>query len=207
MVRHAYFREYSRLQKLCLLILRHREHFFGIGSNELYGILFDGAWLWEEYLYLLMEDEFFHPRNKRGQGRQHLFSGDVGWIYPDFIGKDPDSRIIADAKYKPTRNIGNRDYLQLLAYMFRFDSKAGFFLYPETEEIEMQKLWLNQGSSYEKNVRRRNDTFVAKHGLRIPSDCTDYASFLAAIKISEREFLRGIINLTHTGDLQSPLII
>ena len=30
-------------------------------------------------------------------------------------------------------NIGNKDYLQLLAYMFRFDAKAGYYLYPETE--------------------------------------------------------------------------
>lgn len=45
-------------------------------------------------------------------------------------------RIIADAKYKPIKNIGNRDYLQVLAYMFRFDAKAGYYLYPESENSE-----------------------------------------------------------------------
>ena len=49
-VRHAYFREYSALQRLCLLILRHQKHQIGLGSRQIYGILFDGAWLWEEYI-------------------------------------------------------------------------------------------------------------------------------------------------------------
>ena len=59
-------------------------------------------------------------------------------------------RIIADAKYKPIDNIGNRDYLQVLAYMFRFDAKAGYYLYPEAEGSDDLKLWLNRGSTYEK---------------------------------------------------------
>ena len=72
--------------------------------------------------------------NKSGKGAQYLFDGNTGLIYPDFIGKNPEARIIADAKYKPSENIGDRDYLQLLAYMFRFDSKQGFFIYPESGE-------------------------------------------------------------------------
>jgi len=46
-VRHAYFREYLALQRLCLLILQRRKHQIGLGSRQIYGILFDGAWLWE----------------------------------------------------------------------------------------------------------------------------------------------------------------
>ena len=41
-----------------------------------------------------------------------LFDGGIGLIYPDFIGKNPTDRVIADAKYKPIDNIGNKDYLQ-----------------------------------------------------------------------------------------------
>ena len=44
--------------------------------------------------------------------------------------------MIADAKYKPIDNIGNKDYLQVLAYMFRFDAKKGFYFYPEMGEEE-----------------------------------------------------------------------
>ena len=49
--------------------------------------------------------------NKGGKGAQRLFERNIGLIYPDFISRDNESRIIADAKYKPIDNIGNRDYL------------------------------------------------------------------------------------------------
>ena len=46
-IRHAYYREYCELQNLCLLILQHQKHQIGMGSKKVYGLLFDGAWLWE----------------------------------------------------------------------------------------------------------------------------------------------------------------
>ena len=147
-VRHAYFREYLALQRLCLLILQHQKHQIGAEARQIYGILFDGAWLWEEYVNSLIEDVFYHPMNKGGKGAQRLFDGNVGLIYPDFISRNSEMRIIADAKYKPIDNIGNRDYLQVLAYMFRFDAKAGYYLYPEAEGSDDLKLWLNRGSTY-----------------------------------------------------------
>ena len=148
-VRHAYFREYLALQRLCLLILQHQKHQIGSGSRQIYGILFDGAWLWEEYVSSLIDEAFYHPMNKGGKGAQRLFDGNIGLIYPDFISRDTGSRIIADAKYKPIDNIGNRDYLQVLAYMFRFDAKEGYYLYPEVDGADDQKLRMNSGSTYE----------------------------------------------------------
>ena len=53
-VRHAYFREYLALQRLCSLILQHQKHQIGAGARQIYGILFDGAWLWEEYVNSLI---------------------------------------------------------------------------------------------------------------------------------------------------------
>ena len=54
--------------------------------------------------------------------------------------------MIADAKYKPIDNIGNKDYLQVLAYMFRFDAKKGFYFYPEMGEEERALLGYTVGS-------------------------------------------------------------
>ncbi len=187
-VRHAYFREYLALQRLCLLILRHQKHQIGTGARQIYGILFDGAWLWEEYVNSLIEDVFYHPMNKGGKGAQRLFDGNVGLIYPDFISRNSEMRIIADAKYKPIDNIGNRDYLQVLAYMFRFDAKAGYYLYPEAEGSDDLKLWLNRGSTYEENVVPRDDISVTKHGLKIPIDAQNYSEFRAKMKVQEQEF-------------------
>lgn len=49
-VRHAYYHEYRALQQLCILILRNEQHQYGTGTRNVYGILFDGAWLWESML-------------------------------------------------------------------------------------------------------------------------------------------------------------
>ena len=187
-VSHAYFREYLALQRLCILILRHQKHQIGFGSRQIYGILFDGAWMWEEYVCSLIGDIFYHPMNKGGKGAQRLFAGNIGLIYPDFINCNNETRIIADAKYKPIDNIGNRDYLQLLAYMFRFDAKVGYYLYPETGCADDQKLMMNRGSTYEENVIPREDISVIKHGLKIPADVSDYDEFTEKMKICEQEF-------------------
>ena len=190
-IRHAYFREYRSLQRLCLLILQHQKHQIGSGSRQIYGILFDGAWLWEEYINSLIEYAFYHPMNKGGKGAQRLFDGNIGLIYPDFISRDDEARIIADAKYKPLDNIGNRDYLQVLAYMFRFDAKTGYYLYPEATKTGDLLLWMNKGSTYEANVTARDDVSVMKHGLRIPVDAQNYYTFVQQMKASEDTFCQA----------------
>ncbi len=172
-VKHAYYHEYRSLQLLCLMILQHKKHQIGSGTNQIHGILIDGAWLWEEYMNTLISSYFYHPMNKNRKGAQELFSTDVrkeGLIYPDFLSKEIENRTIADAKYKPIGNIGNKDYLQVLAYMFRFGAKYGFYLYPETNinETGITKLIINSGSTYENNVQPRNDIMVTKLGLKIP---------------------------------------
>ena len=192
-VRHAYFREYLALQRLCLLILQHQKHQIGSGSRQIYGILFDGAWLWEEYVSSLIDEAFYHPMNKGGKGAQRLFDGNIGLIYPDFISRDTGSRIIADAKYKPIDNIGNRDYLQVQAYMFRFDAKEGYHLYPEVDGADDQKLRMNSGSTYEGNVEPREDIHVTKHGLKIPSDVDSYTTFASKMQMSELAFRQVLV--------------
>ena len=131
--------------------------------------------------------------NKGGKGAQRLFSGNVGLIYPDFISRDKEARIIADAKYKPTDNIGNKDYLQILAYMFRFDAKKGYYLYPEAGGMENLQLWMNKGSTYEGNVRPRDDVSITKYGLKVPIGAENYESFVARMKTSESEFKKALL--------------
>lgn len=193
LVRHAYYHEYRALQNLCLLILHDQKGQIGFGNNKLYGILFDGAWLWEEYINLLIGKNFYHPKNKSRTGSEQLFSGNrqQGLIYPDFIGKDASNRIIADAKYKPIKNISGKDYLQVLAYMFRFDAKKGYYLYPDSEETGSEKLQLNQGTKYEQNVSAREDVYVMKCGLEIPCNTSNYQDFLDKIKKNEDKFMNS----------------
>lgn len=84
-VRHAYYHEYRALQQLCLLILRNEQHQYGNGTRNVYGILFNGAWLWEEYINTLIGDQFYHPRNKAGDGAQRLFHGNNGMTYENNV--------------------------------------------------------------------------------------------------------------------------
>ena len=74
----------------------------------------------------------------------------IGLVYPDFIGRNQKYRIIGDAKYKPIQNIGNRDYLQVLAYMYRFDAKTGYYFFLNQTGKSNEVLFLNQGITYEK---------------------------------------------------------
>ena len=189
-LRHAYYREYSDLQRLCLFILQNRKHLVGTGPKQIYGILFDGAWLWEEYMNSLIGNKFYHPMNKARIGKHYLFYNETGPIYPDFIGKDHQNRIIADAKYKPINNIKGSDYFQILAYMYRFDAKRGYLLYPEMEDNKQTRLSLYKGTIYENNVgRREEDICVIKHGLIIPRETGNYKAFVNNIKVIERALI------------------
>jgi conserved domain protein len=191
-IRHAFYREYRELQNLCLLILQHQKHNIGMGSKKVYGLLFDGAWLWEEYINSIVGILFYHPMNKAAKGAQRLFDHNRGLIYPDFISKNADTRVIADAKYKPIDNIGNKDYLQILAYMFRFDAKKGFYFYPEMEKEKDFIMRLNSGSTYEKNVEVRNDVCIIKHGFKIPIGLAKYEDFTEQMRYNEKQFLDGM---------------
>ena len=117
----------------------------------------------------------------------------IGPIYPDFISKK--NSVIADAKYKPKKNIGNKDYLQVLAYMLRFDAKLGYYLYPNDEENDeensecKQELKLNKGSTFKKNVEHRDDICVIKLGLKIPQNAYNYEEFVNQMNKSEQEFV------------------
>lgn len=102
-------------------------------------------------------------------------------------------RIIADAKYKLSENIRNRDYLQVLVYMFQFDARVGYYLYPETTKTNDLLLWMNKGSTYEANVTARDNVSVTKHGLKIPIGVQSYDAFVRRMRISEGEFRKAFI--------------
>jgi 5-methylcytosine-specific restriction enzyme subunit McrC len=62
---HPYFQDYKMLQKICLCILMQERVKYGYDDRQIHGILFDGAWLWEEYVNTILEPMGYkHPRNK-----------------------------------------------------------------------------------------------------------------------------------------------
>lgn len=138
---HPYYSEYSTLQKICLQILRHESIKFGKEKDKIYGILFDGAWLWEEYLYTILKSKGFkHPQNKTNYGGFNMFlkpeEDDIldknsRKLYPDFY-KD---NFIIDAKYKHLENgVGREDLYQLVTYMHCKRADDGAYIYPCKDE-------------------------------------------------------------------------
>ena len=141
-ITHPYFTAYKPLQKLCLAILRHKKIGFGNEKNKAYGILFDGAWLWEEYVWTILKSNGFkHPRNKEQTGAISVWSKNPR--YPDFYRgeqiKDfrygapiPAENDILDAKYKSLENasISRDDIHQLITYMHILPANRAGLIYP-----------------------------------------------------------------------------
>ena len=96
-LRQAYFREYKKLQELCLTILNREKHGLGYQEQKIHGILFDVAWLWEEYVYTLLPKKFIHPRNKDKTDGISVFSDRKRKVFPDFYNRE--LRTVLDAKY------------------------------------------------------------------------------------------------------------
>ena len=191
-VRHPYYSEYGVLQNLCLSILQNEKHFVDIGVKHIYGLIFDISWLWEEYVNTIISEYFYHPINRKKLGGQKLFNNSRQVVYPDFLCR-VNKHVVADAKYKPTKNIKSEDYLQILAYMFRFEAQKGILFYPKMPDKDEDKTYcLNSGITYEDDVVPRTDVIVIKYGLIIPQGVEDYEDYLKRIAFSESAFLAGI---------------
>lgn len=175
--RHPYFTEYLPLQRLCMNILQHRRlRYSSTGGKDIYGVLFDGAWLWEEYLYKAVFEElkFKHPENKRGKGRIYLAEGYKWPRYPDYYKED----IIVDAKYKHLdKNISPDDVHQLIAYMYVQNAKRGFFIYPKDDEVGQENEWTLRG----------HDEIIQNIGVLIPQNAENYKKFCEGMGIIEED--------------------
>ena len=135
---HPYFSEYRHLQSLCVQILRYEEIKYGRNDDEIYGVLFDGAWLWEEYLNTILQDlGYTHPQNKISKGRKPLFTDGSAPRYPDFYKDD----IVLDAKYKryadmKLQSIDGDDLHQVITYMYILQAAHGGFIVPWQYRLE-----------------------------------------------------------------------
>ena len=162
-VHHPYYTQYRNLQKLCLMILNHSAIRYEESRNSLYGLLFDGAWLWEEYLATILcdaklgEKQFIHPTNKNRKGGIALFNNSKDdnekisfskcyrRIYPDFYRENVvcslQNGMILDAKYKGLeQGLVRDDLYQIISYMHTMQFTVGGFLYPYRCHKELGEL-------------------------------------------------------------------
>ena len=207
-VRHPYFTEWRRLQQLCLRILRHDKLTFGADKDKVYGLIFDGAWLWEEYLNVMFREigfEIKHPRNKTGQGRDYLFEDEQRKgqeIFPDFVKmKDKlTAHFVADAKYKHIDRrcdkSSREDYFQVITYMYRYECNRSCLLFPydgdNTEGFYRERRFLGNTP----------DRYLWELGLPIPQAQSDFRQFASAMDDKAIECLRRIVEKMATTKQQ-----
>lgn len=181
---HPYYSEYKGLQQICLKILRYEGLKFGQENDKIYGLLFDGAWLWEEYLNTILKDcGFKHPLNKESRGAIYLFREPKSYKrYPDFWREN----FILDAKYKRLneKKVDRNDMHQIISYMFVKKAKLGGFVFP----IEEHK---NQGNKDIGKLDGYGGT-VKIWSLTISDEKTDFKNFCNKMIENENE-LKNII--------------
>ena len=208
-IKNGFYSAYRPLQTLCLDILQNHKSSLGTGPDRIYGVLFDCAWLWEEYVNLLIGEEFYHPKNKEHKGTQHmLYATDektekVSRIYPDFIRRQS-PRTIADAKYKPVENIDSKDRLRMIGYLWRFDSMPGYFIFPEKEgDAKKDELkWFKSDGfeskdfedAKEKSREEKGGLAMVACGVKIPQEAENYGVFSAVMEKEEEKFKKEFLN-------------
>ena len=175
---HPYYSAYTALQKICLQILRHETIKFGKEKDKVYGVLFDGAWLWEEFLFTILKDyDFKHPKNKDVSGGFRMFKDAKSYddiddnyrrLYPDFYKDD----FVIDAKYKHLESgVGREDLYQLVTYMYCKKATNGAYIYPcKDKNIKASK---SQLVGYE--------GFISVMPFYVPQSANSYEEFVSLI--------------------------
>lgn len=185
---HPYYTEYRQLQTLCLQVLRMEEVKYGESSDEICGILFDGAWLWEEYVNTILSNHGFrHPENKLHKGGIYLFDDNSGIRYPDFYKDD----MVLDAKYKwlgsydKVSKLDRNDVHQVMAYMTTLKVNRGGFVAPLEQKQSKVPTSHLQGSM----------ATISIFGIEICKSATSYAEFCEKMGEMEDGFVESLIQI------------
>jgi 5-methylcytosine-specific restriction endonuclease McrBC regulatory subunit McrC len=186
LLNHPYFTKYKYLQILCKLILQREYTTFGNEKDKIHGVLFDGAWLWEEYIAKVFNEYKLNIKHKTTPDR--LFKDGQG-IIPDFIRKEEKRvSLIGDTKYKHIDAKDNRDdYFQIITYLYRYSCKKGYLIFP-----------------YDKNESYKRERIIAdgkeevsrviQVGLEIPQNENLFADFIKEFKRNEEIMCNNINN-------------
>ena len=184
LLRHAYFHEYRKLQELCLMILNQEKHGLGYQDQKIHGILFDVAWLWEEYVHTLLPKDFIHPRNKEKLGGISVFSVGKRKVYPDFYQEE--LKIVLDAKYKKLelteKGINREDLFQLISYSYILEAEKAGLVFPSEDKVVDNEIGKLAGYG----------ALLKKWSIQISRESSSYSEFCEMMENSEETFKRNI---------------
>ena len=191
-IRHAYFREYRKLQELCLMILSQEKHGLGDQEQKIHGILFDVAWLWEEYVHTLLPKGFVHSKNRDKTDGISIFLNDENHkrrdrkVYPDFY--DIERKIVLDAKYKKLeeteKGINREDLYQLISYSYILKAEKAGLIFPSMDRTVNSEIGKVVGYG----------VLLKKWSIQIPKKALSYNEFYEMMEITEEIFKRNINN-------------
>lgn len=183
-IRHAYFHEYRKLQELCLMILNQEKHGLGYQDQKIHGILFDVAWLWEEYVHTLLPKDFIHPRNKDKTDGISVFSSRERKVYPDFYNRD--LKIVLDAKYKKLedteKGINREDLFQLISYSYILKAEKAGLVFPSEDKVVDNEIGKLAGYG----------ALLKKWSIQISRESSSYSEFCEMMENSEETFKSNI---------------
>ena len=179
-IRHAYFHEYRKLQELCLMILNQEKHGLGFQDQKVHGILFDVAWLWEEYVHTLLPKDFIHPRNKDKTYGISVFSSRERKVFPDFYQEE--LKIVLDAKYKKLelteKGINREDLFQLISYSYILEAEKAGLVFPSKHKVVDNEIGKLAGYG----------ALLKKLSIQIPQNASSYNEFCKMMENSEENF-------------------
>ena len=183
-LRHAYFREYRKLQELCLMILNREKHGLGYQEQKIHGILFDVACLWEEDVYTLLPKNFIHPRNKDKTDGISVFSNRERKIFPDFYHKE--LIIVLDAKYKKLelteKGINREDLFQLISYSYILKAEQAGLVFPSKEKLVDNEIGKLAGYG----------ALLKKWSIQVPGQAESYQDFVRKMETFEKVFIENL---------------
>lgn len=183
-LRHAYFNEYRKIQELCLMILNQEKHGLGYQEQKIHGILFDVAWLWEEYVHTLLPKDFIHPRNKDKTDGISVFSSRERKVFPDFYQEE--LKIVLDAKYKKLelteKGINREDLFQLISYSYILKAEKAGLVFPSKDKVVDNEIGKLAGYG----------ALLKKWSIQIPQRSSSYREFCEMMYNSEEIFKRNI---------------
>lgn len=182
-VTHPFYTEYRALQQLCLQILRHKELKYGTSDDKIYGVLFDCAWLWEEYLATFLPKEYTHAVKGKNKGIKLFKAKYAHDRYPDFYSLE--KGVVLDAKYKSIDNgVQRSDLYQLISYIHTLQSESketrGAFVYPSAKSKSVWMELCGYGG------------WLGKISMQIPDDSQDFCEFSQSMQKAEKELLTKI---------------
>jgi len=143
-IKHPFFHAaYEPLRRISLAILRNEGASLYRQHHEAEGVIFDGSWLWEKYLWTLLKPlDFEHTDNKEKKDGWNTAPGVT--FYPDFFrNKNEKNRVILDAKYRKqyvNKEVRQDEARQVFCYMFLLNAVHGGLIKPEGELAEVKDI-------------------------------------------------------------------